>query len=234
MLSAFEIRNIVGIIGNIISFGLFISPVPTFYKIYKSKSVEEFKPDPYIATVMNCMFWVFYGTVHPDSTLIITINGVGLAIELFYLAIFCWYAESKSRKKVGICLAIEVLFLGIVALITLLTLHGTKKRSLLVGIICDIFNVIMYASPLTIMVIRTKSVKYMPFTLSLANFLNGCIWTAYALIIFDIFVLVSNGLGAISGLLQLILYGYYSVFHQNKEDSDSKTSEVQLSTTATA
>lgn len=72
---------------------------PTFYKIYKSKSVEEFKPDPYIATVMNCMFWVFYGTVHPDSTLIITINGVGLAIELFYLAIFCWYAESKSRVR---------------------------------------------------------------------------------------------------------------------------------------
>ncbi|XP_038906045.1 bidirectional sugar transporter SWEET4 [Benincasa hispida] len=233
MLSATEARNIVGIIGNIISFGLFLSPVPTFYKIYKSKSVEEFKPDPYIATVLNCMFWVFYGTdwVHPDSTLIVTINGIGLVIELFYLAFFCWYAESKARKKVGICLVIEVVFVGIVALITLLTLHGTKKRSLLVGIICDIFNVIMYASPLTIMakVIKTKSVKYMPFTLSLANFLNGCIWTAYALIKFDIYVLVSNGLGAISGLLQLILYGFYSGCRPKKEETDPKTSEVQLS-----
>ncbi|CAK9322586.1 unnamed protein product [Citrullus colocynthis] len=236
MLTATEARNIVGIIGNVISFGLFLSPLPTFWKIHKSKSVEEFKPDPYIATVLNCMFWVFYGMpfVHPDSTLIVTINGIGLVIELVYLAFFCWYADSKARKRVSVCLVIEVVFVAIVALVTLLALHGTKKRSLLVGIICDIFNVIMYASPLTIMakVIRTKSVKYMPFTLSLANFLNGCIWTAYALIKFDIYVLVSNGLGAISGFLQLLLYGYYSVCRPTKEDTDPKTSEVQLSASA--
>ena len=29
-------------------------------------------------------------------------------------------------------------------------------------------------------VIQTKSVKCMPFYLSLTSFLNGCIWTAYA------------------------------------------------------
>lgn len=40
-------------------------------------------------------------------------------------------------------------------------------------------------------VIKTKSVKYMPFWLSLANFLNGVAWTTYALIHpFDIYVLV--------------------------------------------
>jgi len=40
-------------------------------------------------------------------------------------------------------------------------------------------------------VIKTKSVKYMPFWLSLANFLNGVSWTTYALIHpFDLYVLV--------------------------------------------
>lgn len=80
--------------------GLWCSP--TFWKIHKSKSVEEFKPDPYIATVLNCMFWVFYGMpfVHPDSTLIVTINGIGLVIELVYLAFFCWYADSKARVTI--------------------------------------------------------------------------------------------------------------------------------------
>ena len=38
--------------------------------------------------------------------------------------------------------------------------------------------------------IRTKSVEYMPFFLSLVNFLNGCCWTAYALIKFDIYITV--------------------------------------------
>ena len=39
-------------------------------------------------------------------------------------------------------------------------------------------------------VIRTKSVKYMPFSLSLANFANGIVWSIYALIKFDVNILV--------------------------------------------
>ena len=41
-------------------------------------------------------------------------------------------------------------------------------------------------------VIKTKSVEYMPFLLSLVSFLNGCCWTAYALIRFDLYITVSN------------------------------------------
>ncbi|KAL5068441.1 hypothetical protein RYX36_019328, partial [Vicia faba] len=95
-------------------------------------------------------------------------------------------------KKLLLFLLIGVLFFTIIVLITMLALHGTTKRSLVVGIICDIFNIMMYASPLTVMakVIETKSVKYMPFSLSLANFLNGLCWTTYALIHpFDIYIL---------------------------------------------
>lgn len=72
---------------------------PTFYKIIKNKDVEEFKPDPYIATVLNCAFWVFYGLpfVHPNSLLVVTINGVGLVFEFVYLTIFYMYANNKGR-----------------------------------------------------------------------------------------------------------------------------------------
>ena len=42
------------------------------------------------------------------------------------------------------------------------------------------------------MVIQTKSVKYMPFSLSLFNFLNGVIWVIYAVLIFDPYVLVTH------------------------------------------
>lgn len=120
----------------------------------------------------------------------------------------------------------------------------------------------------------------MPFYLSLANFLNGCIWVIYALIEFDAYILVrihilqstsifpflgslilpaffiiiphtwlilemctynlysffiyslqiSNGLGAISGLVQLILYAwFYRTTPKDDDDSFSKPNEVQLS-----
>ena len=72
---------------------------PTFYKIIKKKDVEEFKPDPYLATVLNCAFWVFYGMpfVHPNSLLVVTINGVGLVFEFVYLTIFIVYAKKGGR-----------------------------------------------------------------------------------------------------------------------------------------
>lgn len=42
------------------------------------------------------------------------------------------------------------------------------------------------------MVIKTKSVKYMPLTLSIANLCNGIVWLIYSLLKFDINILVIN------------------------------------------
>ncbi|CAK7328131.1 unnamed protein product [Dovyalis caffra] len=233
MVSAETARNVVGIIGNIISFGLFLSPVPTFYRICKKKDVEEFQPYPYVVTVMNCLFWIFYGLpiVKPDSILVVTINGVGLVLELIYLTIFCIFdKQNKGRKKVGLGLTVEVVFMAAIIVTTLVAFHTHEKRTLFVGIFCDVFNVMMYASPLAIVkkVVTTKSVEFMPLYLSLANFLNGCVWTAYALIKFDIFILVSNGLGALFGFLQLVLYAcYYKTTPKHGSDV-VKPSEIQL------
>ncbi|KAL6182412.1 hypothetical protein ACLB2K_043834 [Fragaria x ananassa] len=229
------IRTIVGIIGNIISLGLFLSPIPTFMKIIKQKSVADFKPDPYVATLLNCAVWVFYGMpfVHPDSTLVWTINGAGFIIETVYTTIFILYSPGSKRKRIFIILAIEAAFFAVVVLVNMLAFHTTKTRTLVVGIICIVFNILMYASPLTVMkmVIKTKSVKYMPFYLSLANFLNGIVWLIYSLLKFDINILIPNGLGALSGLVQLILYAtFYKTTRWEDDDDDIKSrSEVQLS-----
>uniref|UniRef100_A0A0D9XBQ3 Bidirectional sugar transporter SWEET n=1 Tax=Leersia perrieri TaxID=77586 RepID=A0A0D9XBQ3_9ORYZ len=213
MISPDLARTVVGIIGNVISFGLFLSPVPTMCKIFKKKDVEEFSPDPYLATFLNCMMWVFYGLpfVHPNSILVVTINGIGLLIEAIYLTIFFVYSNNKIRKKMGYTLLAEALFVAAVALGVLLGEHTHERRSLIVGILCVIFGTIMYGSPLTVMytVVKNKSVEYMPFLLSLASFLNGACWTSYALIRFDLFMTIPNGLGTLFGLVQLILYAVY-------------------------
>ncbi|KAG6686593.1 hypothetical protein I3842_11G028300 [Carya illinoinensis] len=206
-------RTIVGVLGNILALGLFASPIPTFIKIYQAKSVEEFKPDPYLATVLNCALWCIYGLpfVHPDSYLVISINSAGLVIELIYLIIFFIYSPFSKRRKIIIALVIETIFIICVVVIALQVFHTTKDRSMIVGILCIIFNIVMYASPLTVMrmVIRTKSVKYMPFTLSLANFCDTVVWMIYSLLKFDVYILIPNVLGAFSGLVQLILYAIY-------------------------
>ncbi|PRQ58459.1 putative SWEET sugar transporter [Rosa chinensis] len=93
----------------------------------------------------------------------------------------------------------------------------------------------MYDSPLFNVrdVIKTRSVKYISFTLLVANFLNGfACWISYALIEkVDYFILISNGLGAIFGAFQLIIYAiYYRITPKDEDLSDKTTNEVQLCT----
>ncbi|KAJ4877558.1 Bidirectional sugar transporter SWEET5 [Raphanus sativus] len=222
-------RTIVGIIGNVIAFGMYSAPIPTMVKIWKMKSVSEFKPDPYLATVLNCMMWAFYGLpfITPNNILLITNNGVGLVMALVYVIIFFIFATSPVRKKITIAMVIEVILMAVVVFCTLYFLHTTKKRSMLVGILCVIFNVIMYVSPLTAMrlVIKKKSVKCMPFFVSLADFMNGAIWLAYACLKFDLYILIPNVLGCLSGIIQLIIYAlYYKTTNWEDDDEDKENS----------
>ncbi|CAK7328947.1 unnamed protein product [Dovyalis caffra] len=231
------VRTIIGIIGNVISFLLFLSPIPTFVRIFKEKAVKDFKSDPYVATLLNCAMWIFYGLpfITEHNTLVVTINGIGFGIECVYVAIFFVYSPGKKRTRILLELLVEVIFMAIVILITVLAFHAMKTRALFVGILCIIFNICMYSSPLTVMrmVIKTKSVKYMPFYLSLANFTNGLIWMVYGLLRFDINIVLPNGLGALSGMIQLILYGiYYKSTKWDDDDDDDVSgnrSEVELS-----
>ncbi|KAL0409243.1 UNVERIFIED_CONTAM: Bidirectional sugar transporter SWEET4 [Sesamum radiatum] len=206
-------RTVVGIIGNVIALILFLSPVPTFYRIWKKRSVEQYSAVPYLATFINCGLWVLYGLplVHPHSTLVVTINGTGFVIEILYLSLFLIFSDSKKRLRLVVIVVAECIFVAALALLVLTLVHTTKLRSAIIGSICMVGNIMMYASPLSVMklVMRTRSVEYMPFFLSLFSFLNGVSWTAYALIRFDPFIAAPNGMGTVLGVAQLILYATF-------------------------
>ncbi|XP_059287577.1 bidirectional sugar transporter SWEET4-like [Lycium ferocissimum] len=179
----------------VISDKILILNRPTFVRIWKKKSVEQFSPVPYLATFINCGLWVLYGIplVHPHSILILTIDVTGLAIEVVYLALFLLYSETKERMKFFLIIVGEIIFLASLAVLVLTLVQTHKKRSTIVGSICMAGNILMYASPLVVMklVMRSKSVEFMPFFLSLFSFLNAVSWTTYALIRLDAFILVS-------------------------------------------
>ncbi|XP_010436689.1 PREDICTED: bidirectional sugar transporter SWEET7-like [Camelina sativa] len=230
------LRKIVGILGNFIALCLFLSPTPTFVRIVKKKSVEEYSPIPYLATLINCLVWVLYGlpAVHPDSMLVVTINSTGIVIEIVFLTIFFVYCgRQKQRLVISAVLAAETAFIAILAVLVFTLQHTTDKRTMSVGIVCCVFNVMMYASPLSVMkmVIKTKSVEFMPFWLSVAGFLNASIWTIYAVMPFDPFMAIPNGIGCLFGLAQLILYGaYYRSTKKIMAEREKQPSYIGLST----
>lgn len=123
-------------------------------QICKKGSVEQYSAVPYLATLINCLVWTLYGLpmVHPHSVLVVTINGAGCAIEIIYIILYLIYSDRKKRLKVLLGLLLELIFIALLTFFALTMVHTVKKRSAIVGTICMLFNITMYASPLSVMV----------------------------------------------------------------------------------
>ncbi|KAK4739312.1 hypothetical protein R3W88_003009 [Solanum pinnatisectum] len=211
---------IIGIIGNIISVFMFLAPVGTFRRIVQNKSTEDFDSLPYICTLLNSSLWTYYGIIKPGSYLVSTVNGFGAIAETIYIALFLKFADKKMRKNTGILAGI--LNVGILATILLLAqfiLYG-EMRINVIGFLSTCLNIIMYSSPLGVMktVVRSKSVEFMPFLLSFFFFLNGGVWTLYAVLVSDWFLGVPNGIGWFLGAVQLVIYVIYRSPNSSVED----------------
>ncbi|XP_020975765.1 bidirectional sugar transporter NEC1-like [Arachis ipaensis] len=234
------------IIGNIVSFMVFLAPLPTFYTIYKNKSSEGFQSIPYVVALLSAMLLLYYGYLKTNAILIITINCIGCVIEVAYLLMYIIYAPRKHKiSTLWMMLGADVGGLGITMIITTFIVRG-DKRVHAVGWICAIFNIAVFAAPLSIMVtlytyfhiqllifntftfnkhytffisiflhelqrrvIKTKSVEYMPFSLSLFLTLCATMWFFYGLFDKDYYIMLPNVLGFLFGFAQMALYLIY-------------------------
>ncbi|KAI9113334.1 hypothetical protein K1719_015859 [Acacia pycnantha] len=217
-----------GIFGNASALFLFLAPLITFRRIVKNKSTEKFSGVPYVMTLLNNLLSAWYGLpfVSPHNILVTTINGTGAVIETIYVLIFVIFAPKRERTKILGLLALILTVFAAVALISLFAMHG-NARKVFCGLAASIFSIIMYGSPLSVMrlVIRTKSVEFMPFFLSLFVFLCGTSWFIYGLLGRDPFITVPNGVGSALGATQLILY---VIYRDSKSSSNKDTKAIQF------
>jgi solute carrier family 50 protein (sugar transporter) len=159
-----------GLLGNIISFMTYLAPLPTFYRIYKNKSTEGFQSVPYVVALFSAMLWIYYALLKSDECLLITINSAGCVIETIYIALYLTYAPKKAKLFTAkILLLLNVGVFGLILLLTLLLSAG-QNRVVILGWVCVGFSVSVFVAPLSIIrqVVRTRSVEFMPFSLSLS------------------------------------------------------------------
>ncbi|XP_015069298.1 bidirectional sugar transporter SWEET14-like [Solanum pennellii] len=215
-----------GLLGNIVSFMVYLAPVPTFYKIYKKKSTEGFQSVPYVVGLFSAMLWIYYAFLKPDTTLLITINSVGCFIQTFYICFFLFYATKKAKMDtMKLLLSMNVVGLGLIIFLTQFFAKGSN-RAQIVGWICLIFSFCVFVAPLGVLrqVIRTKSVEYMPFQLSFFLTLSAVMWFLYGLLRKDYNIAIPNVLGFSLGVIQMTLYLIYN-------NAKKVTKEVKLEVT---
>ncbi|XBH98059.1 hypothetical protein VPH35_127630 [Triticum aestivum] len=190
---------------------LMLACSPTFYRVYRKKSTEGFQSTPYLVTLFSCLLWMYYAFLKSGSELLLTINAVGCVIESLYIAMYLVYAPKSARLLTAkLFIGLDVGLFGLIALVTMLASHGTLRVQV-VGWICVAVALGVFAAPLSIirLVIRTKSVEFMPFSLSFFLVLSAVIWFAYGALKKDIFVAMPNVLGFLFGVAQMALYMAY-------------------------
>uniref|UniRef100_M1B1P2 MtN3 n=1 Tax=Solanum tuberosum TaxID=4113 RepID=M1B1P2_SOLTU len=132
---------------------------------------------------------------------------------IFWAALYICLVELLNMsmlKMLGLLFGVFTAFAAVFSIS--ICLFQPPNRQTFVGYLSVISLISMFASPLFIinLVIRTRSVEYMPFYLSLATFLMSLSFFAYGMFKKDPFIYVPNGIGGVLGIIQLVLYWRYS------------------------
>lgn len=231
---AFTVHNwafAFGVLGNIISFVVFLSPIPTFYRMYKKKSTEGYQSIPYVVGLFSAMLWIYYAFLKAqNTTLLITINSFGCVIETIYVVFFLCYSTNKTRVHTAKVLGFFVCGgAGAIVLVTQFLFKGPSRVEV-VGWICLVFSLSVFVAPLCIVrqVIKTKSVENMPVLLSVFLTFSAVTWFFYGFFLKDMNIAVPNVLGFFFGIVQIGLYMMYKEGKNEKAVKEQSLPEVEL------
>ncbi|XP_059635645.1 bidirectional sugar transporter NEC1-like [Cornus florida] len=232
-----QLAFIFGLLGNIVSFLVFLAPVPTFYKIYQKKSSEGYQSIPYVVALFSATLLLYYAFIKTNANMIVSINGIGCVIEITYLTLYIIYAPKKGKMfTLSFIFIFNIGVFGLIMLLTTLLVKG-PKRVAVVGWICAAINLAVFASPLSIMrqVIRTKSVEFMPFTLSFFLTICATMWFFYGFFVKDFYIALPNVMGFLFGIVQMILYFIYKDTNKDvkmnsklQHDGTTGTAEMKM------
>ncbi|KAL9409834.1 hypothetical protein AB3S75_048124 [Citrus x aurantiifolia] len=209
------LRLAFGVMGNAASLLLYATPILTFSRVIKKKSTEGFSCFPYIIALLNCLLYTWYAlpvvSYRWENFTVVTINGLGIFLELSFILIYFLFASARDKIKVAAIVIPVILLFCITALVSAFVFHDHHHRKLFVGSIGMGASITMYSSPLVAVkqVIQTKSVEFMPFHLSFFSFLTSAIWMVYGLLSHDLFIASPSFVGGPLGILQLVLYWKY-------------------------
>ncbi|MBN3299930.1 SWET1 protein, partial [Amia calva] len=174
-------------------------------RMVSSGSAENVQFLPFLTTCLNNLGWLYYGTLKRDGTLVI-VNSIGAVLQAVYISAFCLYTQHRRRVLMQTALAAAGLCVGVLYFTQLLSDPDTRLSQL--GLTCSLFTISMYLSPLTdlVQIVRSRSVKCLSYSLTVATFLTSTSWTLYGLQLQDLYIMVPNTPGIVTSLIRFWLF----------------------------
>lgn len=134
-------------------------------------------------------------------------NVVGATIMLLYIGVFTCFCTKERRLVVYAQISVAVVLVGVAVAIAVLV----KNPETIFGVSAVSLNTVKYASPLSVacLVIRTRSVEFMPLPLTLASLACGVFWGFHGFFLLDAFIWAPNAAGVLFSLIQVALHVRY-------------------------
>jgi solute carrier family 50 protein (sugar transporter) len=201
-------------LATVSTLGLFSSGFLTIWKIHNSRSVGSVPHIPFITASLNCSLWMMYGVLKPDTP-ITFINMVGLCLQLLYVAVYHTYAEMKFKIQRDFVVALAAVLSISLYYTCLVSDHERVINQM--GVFCNIFTIIFFASPLISMaeVVRSKSTETMSFPLTVMSVSTTLSWVLYGILVADVYIIFPNTVGLFLACIQLSLFVMYR--HKSKK-----------------
>jgi solute carrier family 50 (sugar transporter) len=100
-----------------------------------------------------------------------------------------------------------VVWMVIISIVSFASVFSDQAKELLVGVTVNLNLVVFYASPLSVIwaVLSSRSSAKIHIPTMMGGFLNGTFWAAYGVAVLDAFIAVPNALGALLGVIQIVL-----------------------------
>jgi hypothetical protein len=164
------VENVMGWCGCAAAWLLFLSPIPVMLDIRRRGAVDAYSCVPYLVSGLQCALWVLYALppVTPCKMQPLVTNGVGVGLELVYIAFYLANAGPRFRESVlqlgGTVVSFTVLTICGLLVAPYLPISGfphetppLSKQTTVLGFICAILNILMYAAPLSVRYRRSSS-----------------------------------------------------------------------------
>ncbi|KAI1732766.1 sugar efflux transporter for intercellular exchange domain-containing protein [Ditylenchus destructor] len=198
-LSVLHVLSFTAIITTI---SLFFCGIPICLEIWRRKSTEEITGFPFIMGFLGGTFWLRYGLLKLDITMI-TVNVVGVALMFLYLMFYLYYTKSKAF----ILFELIVVFGIICTMLVLVEIYGMAIINPL-GFVSMTFNIVNFGAPLAgvTVVFKKKTCETLPLPLCTANLLVSSQWCLYGILVHDVYIMTPNGAGILLALLQISLF----------------------------
>ncbi|CAH1646184.1 unnamed protein product [Spodoptera littoralis] len=201
-------------LGNIISALAITTTILQFFsgalvckQYVLNKTTAESSSLPFVCGILCCCLWYLYGSYKNDNVIMI-VNIIGITLMISYTAVFYKYTFKKSVVlKQMLCLLIFLTFIISYTYIE----DDSQALYVTLGFVASLFTLVTIAAPLSKLfhVVRVNSTECLPFPMILMSFFVSLLWFLYGTIQDDIFLWLTNLVGAILAIIQLSLFAIY-------------------------